>query len=109
VLAVTRDEPDLEAMFRALRTHFEDGEDRVAIIKQGELVKFEYGTTSESSGHLTTVPTGAHLWGKFAGTDQLGALEILKLTTVRGSLPEPLRLAHLISTALIRGESKGRA
>ena len=36
-----------------------------------------------------------------------GARSILELTTIRGALPEPLRIAHLIGTALIKGESKG--
>ncbi|HEY5539301.1 MAG TPA: DUF99 family protein, partial [Thermoplasmata archaeon] len=33
----------------------------------------------------------------------------IRRCTVRGALPEPLRIAHLIATALVRGESKGKA
>jgi len=35
--------------------------------------------------------------------------EVIDLSTVRGALPEPLRIAHLIATALAKGESHGRA
>ncbi|NLI74059.1 MAG: DUF99 family protein, partial [Euryarchaeota archaeon] len=34
---------------------------------------------------------------------------IVKESRVIGSLPEPLRIAHLISSAMVRGESHGRA
>jgi endonuclease V-like protein UPF0215 family len=30
-------------------------------------------------------------------------------TMVQGAIPEPLRVAHLIATAMVRGESHGRA
>ncbi|HIH01160.1 TPA: hypothetical protein HA259_03650 [Thermoplasmata archaeon] len=31
------------------------------------------------------------------------------MTTVRGAVPEPVRIAHLISAAMVRGESYGRS
>jgi endonuclease V-like protein UPF0215 family len=34
---------------------------------------------------------------------------ILSECTVQGRLPEPLRIAHLISSAMVLGESHGRA
>jgi len=37
------------------------------------------------------------------------AHEVLVRTTDRGHVPEPLRLAHLIGSAVIDGESRGRA
>jgi len=99
VVSVTRDRPDMENIFSALRKHFDDGEERVRIVAQGELVEFTFDTDREDM----------QLWGKYSGTDYKGALEILKLTTKRGAMPEPLRLAHLIGSALVRGESRGRA
>ena len=35
--------------------------------------------------------------------------EMLRASTVQGALPEALRVAHLIATAIVRGESRGRA
>jgi hypothetical protein len=34
---------------------------------------------------------------------------VIRKSTVRGALPEPIRVAHLIVTAFKRGESYGRA
>lgn len=35
--------------------------------------------------------------------------EILKLVCTRSHIPEPLRLAHLIASGVVKGESRGRA
>ena len=37
------------------------------------------------------------------------AKEILKLTCTRSLIPEPLRLAHIIASGVVTGESKGKA
>ncbi len=37
------------------------------------------------------------------------AEDAIMLSTTHGNLPEPLRVAHLIATAVVRGESYGRA
>ena len=36
-------------------------------------------------------------------------VKIIKLTTVRGVLPEPIRLAHLIASGIATGESQSKA
>lgn len=99
VVSLTRDEPDMDSIFSALETHFEDGRERADIVRKGELVQFNF--TSDREDMV--------LWGKFAGTDFPGALEIVKLTINRGAMPEPLRVAHMIGSALVKGESRGRA
>lgn len=99
VVSVTRDRPDMESIFSALERHFEDGKERVEIVRQGELVEFPFRSDREDM----------RLWGKYAGTDFQGALEILRLTIIRGAMPEPLRVAHMIGAALVKGESRGRA
>jgi len=43
------------------------------------------------------------------GSTRAAVREALALTTIRGSLPEPLRVAHLIAAGIMRGESRGRA
>ena len=35
--------------------------------------------------------------------------EILKITCTRSLVPEPLRLAHLIASGIVDGQSRGRA
>jgi len=37
------------------------------------------------------------------------AKEIIKLSTIRGVIPEPIRVAHLIASGITRGESYGKA
>ncbi len=44
-----------------------------------------------------------------AGADRNQAARLVRATTAKSSLPEPLRLAHLIGAALIAGQSRGRA
>ena len=36
------------------------------------------------------------------------AIESIKLATIRGAIPEPIRIAHLIATGIKKGESRGR-
>ena len=49
------------------------------------------------------------LWVTYAGATASEVREAVGLTTVRGVLPEPLRVAHLIAAGIMRGESRGRA
>jgi endonuclease V-like protein UPF0215 family len=43
-----------------------------------------------------------------AGASQEQAARLLDASRRKGEMPEPLRLAHLIASALVRGESRGR-
>jgi endonuclease V-like protein UPF0215 family len=43
-----------------------------------------------------------------AGTDAPTAERLIRATLNKALLPEPLRLAHLIGAALVRGASRGR-
>ena len=43
-----------------------------------------------------------------AGTDVPHAERLIRATLNKASLPEPLRIAHLIGGALVRGASRGR-
>jgi len=48
------------------------------------------------------------LWVAAAGIDRDGAVRLLRATTRKARLPEPLRLAHLLARALVLGQSRGR-
>ena len=93
IATVTRDEPDAPSIEKALRARFADADDRLAVLRRQKLVK---------------VPT-AHkpLYVSCAGMGPREAAEAIALCTVRGALPEPLRIAHLIATARKKGESRG--
>lgn len=94
VLTVTRDPPDREAIEAALRKHFPDAERRIALLQRHPLHRVE---TQHNP-----------VWVKCVGLGLEEARELVKLTTVRGVVPEPLRLAHLIAAAYQNGESRGR-
>ena len=95
VVTITRRAPDLEAIHAALRRKFDDWEERWALIRSHTI---EQVTTRHTPLHVT-----------YVGASRREILEALALTTVRGALPEPLRAAHLIATATVKGESHGRA
>lgn len=92
---VTRELPDYAKMEKALRTHFRDWRDRLDVIKRHPLYKVG--------------PARHSIYATAVGITIDDLELILKECTVTGSLPEPLRLAHLISSAMVRGESHGRA
>jgi uncharacterized protein len=95
ILTITRDRPDLTAIEDALRKHFPDWERRLAVHKDGVLHEFQ--------------TTHNPLYAKFVGCSPEEAQEIISLATIRGVLPEPLRIAHLIASGIVRGESYGKA
>ena|SRR3989441_3739384 len=95
VVTVTRKKPNLGSIETALRRRFDDWRERLAIIRRHEIEPMR-------TGHGT-------LWVTHAGAPRAEVQEALSLTTVRGILPEPLRVAHLIAAGIVRGESHGRA
>ena len=95
VVTITREKPDLTAIETALRRRFDDWEDRLERMHRHPLEAIR--------------STHGSLWSSFVGTERTIVREALALTTVRGVLPEPLRIAHLIAAGIVRGESRGRA
>ena len=53
-------------------------------------------------------PRAAPVCVQVAGINPADAEQIVKLTSTRSLVPEPLRVAHLIATGIVRGESVGR-
>lgn len=46
---------------------------------------------------------------QFAGCTLQEAKEIIRISTTRSNIPEPIRAAHLIGAGIVKGESKGKA
>jgi len=90
VLAVNRQAPEDEPLIRALRTAGLD--DRIGIVE-----------TTPRAWRLSDGLYVAH-----AGTSREDAERILRATLKKSQLPEPLRLAHIIGSAIARGQSYGR-
>ncbi len=95
IASVTRDLPDLAKMEAALRKHFTDWERRLSIITRSTLFQVQ-------TGHKPLSVAAA-------GIGKEEAVELIGASIVRGALPEPIRIAHLIARAIERGESKGDA
>lgn len=51
----------------------------------------------------------AEIWFQYAGCTKETAEEVIKVTTIHGNIPEPLRIAHIIGQGIILGESSGGA
>ncbi|MBN2111892.1 DUF99 family protein [Candidatus Woesearchaeota archaeon] len=49
------------------------------------------------------------VWVQFKGTSFDRVKEIISITSTRSHLPEPVRVAHLIASGIIKGESRGDA
>ena len=93
VISVAPEKPDLDSVKKALQ-NMPDWRERWDTMKSaGPLVK------------VTLKRKSTPIYIQTAGIEKKNAEEILRLTTVRGSTPEPLRAAHLIATGVVRGES----
>ena len=95
VITITRDEPDFKGIKQALKKNFKDWKARFNLIKKGELHEIK---TSHNPIYI-----------KYAGITLDDAKEIIKLSTIRGVIPEPIRVAHIIASGITRGESYGKA
>jgi len=94
-VAVMRRMPDLQALRRALR-RTDDAEARWATIQRA-------GPIHRSRGFTFQVQ------GADAADGPMEVAAALSVLTDRGKVPEPLRLAHLIASAVVTGTSSRRA
>ncbi|NJF26107.1 DUF99 family protein [Thermococcus sp. Bubb.Bath] len=90
VIVVVRKKPDLGAMEGALRKHFPDAEERISLLEKAPPI-------------VELIPE--KLYFQAAGVPAETAAEIIRVTTRTGLTPEPLRLAHMIASAVMTGES----
>ncbi len=91
VIVVIRKRPDIDAMESALRKHFRDSDRRIELLRKAPTVR-------------ELVP--GRLYYQCYGLSEETAREIIRTTTRSGFTPEPLRLAHMIASAVMTGESK---
>jgi hypothetical protein len=95
VLTITRDEPDMARIRAALQGHFADWERRFEMIARHPLREIP-------TAHKPLHASGLGLdWAEFE--------QLVQQSTVRGAVPEPVRIAHIVAAAMVKGESKGRS
>lgn len=95
VITVTRDRPDMQSIRAALSKYFDDWERRLGTISKSPLIEM---TTDNNP-----------IFVGYAGIAESKVLELVRATTVRGAIPEPIRMAHIIASGIVKGESKGKA
>ncbi len=93
VITITRNKPDMEKIREALKKHFNDWEKRWEIISKEKTKEFKLKYP---------------VYVKHFGISEEETKKIIKLSIIRGAVPEPIRVAHLIATGIKKGESRGR-
>ena len=95
IATVTRDPPDLAEIESALAKHFDDWQGRMALVTRHPLRPLD---TGHKPIHASVLGMD---WPEFS--------QLVRATTVRGAVPEPVRIAHLVAAAMVKGESRGRS
>jgi len=96
VIVINRKMPNLQSVQKALKK-FKDYKKRWALIKKAGALK------------PCTLKGEKKVYYQSVGLSDEKAEEIIILSSTRSFIPEPLRVAHLIATAIVKGESSGRA
>jgi endonuclease V-like protein UPF0215 family len=88
VIAVTREKPDLAEIRMALKNLPESEKRWKSVLNAGEI-------------HEVTTRSGREkIYMEVAGINTEEAQKIVRLTSTRSSIPEPLRVAHLIASGI---------
>jgi hypothetical protein len=90
IIVVVRHKPDIETIKRTLVKINKENKIRL-IEKAGEVVRIN------------------NVYVQLKGISKERAKEILDIACTRSHIPEPLRIAHLIASGVVRGESRGKA
>lgn len=93
-VSISRDEPDFEDIKKAMKKHLPDWKKRYEGISTGRIYKVK-------TEHKP-------IYVQVEGIDIQEAERIIKLFTIRGRIPEPLRMSHIIASGIVKGESKGK-
>lgn len=96
VIVINRKMPNLQEVQKALKK-FKDYKKRWALIKKAGALK------------PCTLKGGKKLYYQSVGLSDEKTEDIIILSSTHSFIPEPLRVAHLIATAIVKGESSGRA
>jgi len=96
VIVVNRRKPNLEKIKKALK-HFKDFKKRWKCVEHAGKI------------HKMKIEKNKNIYYQFKGLLKEEVEKVIKLSCTRSLIPEPLRVAHLIASALIKGESGGRA
>ncbi len=94
VIVIMRKLPDFDSIKNALK-RFPDWKNRWANVLE--------------AGEVHRVDSKEPIYMQTHGIEIEDAMEIVKLSTTRSAIPEPLRVAHIIAAGIVTGESHGSA
>lgn len=97
VIVINRKHPDIDSVRKALENNFKDFEKRWDMILNAGKIK------------VCKLKNDKKVYYQVIGMENEEAEEIIQLSSTHSDIPEPLRVAHLIGTAIVKGESSGRA
>lgn len=97
VIVINRKHPDIYSVKEALKNNFKDFKKRWNMILNAGKIK------------VCNLKNGKKVYYQVIGMEDEEAEEIIQLSSTHSDIPEPLRVAHLIAAAIIKGESSGRA
>lgn len=63
----------------------------------------------QRAGKVHRIDSDNPVFIQVRGMDRNSAAKVVQLTSTHGNIPEPLRVAHLIATGVVLGESTGKA
>jgi endonuclease V-like protein UPF0215 family len=96
VIAINRKMPDIASVKAALKK-FKDFRKRWSVVQHAGNIK------------KCKLKKGKIIYYQNIGIDDEDAEDVIVLSCTHGAIPEPLRVAHLIATAVVKGESVGKA
>lgn len=96
VIAINRKMPNITEVKAALK-RFKDFRKRWRAVKNAGEIK------------RCKIKKGKIIYYQNIGMDEEDAEDVIALSCTHGFIPEPLRVAHLIATAVVKGESMGKA
>lgn len=94
VLAVSRRKPDKLGLDKALNNVSKKDKRKEIVEKAGKVKKFKSDR--------------GEIFFQNKGVSEKDAREILKISCTRSLIPEAIRVSHMIGSALVHGETKGR-
>jgi len=96
VIIINRKHPNLENVKIALK-NFKDFDARWNMIESAGTIK------------NCELKNGVKVYYQSEGLSDEDTIDVIRLSTTHSQIPEPLRVAHLIATGIVKGESFGRA
>ncbi len=63
----------------------------------------------QCAGRIYKIAQEKPVFIQLCGIDRESATDVVRLTSTHSNIPEPLRVAHLIATGVVLGESTGKA